>query len=106
MKYFNQPKRLSSLFVVISIFISCIAVAQSKEMYSRAKVLLDMSQHTMMKLAGLGVAVDHGDEGLLQVQHLQPQLGIRRAAVLDGGAVRWIGFRPEPGRPRPLSPMG
>lgn len=35
--------------------------AQKREKYSRAKIYLDPSGHTINDLSALGIAVDHGD---------------------------------------------
>ena len=34
--------------------------AQQQEKYSRIKIMLDLKEHSIMALAQLGVAIDHG----------------------------------------------
>jgi carboxypeptidase T len=55
-----NPFRLVLIITLINCF--CLTgFSQEKEQYSRAKIILDRKQHTMMNLSKLGVAVDHGD---------------------------------------------
>ena len=51
--------KFTSLIIAALLFISS-AYAQKKEQYSRAKIYLD-NTHTISQLAGLGLAVDHGE---------------------------------------------
>ena len=50
-------------FIVLlaAFFVFNIAAAQQQQHYSRAKIALDGSGHTMQELAALGIAVDHGE---------------------------------------------
>ena len=49
------------ILFILAVVLSSGSFAQKQENHSRVKVLLDMREHNMMKLAATGVAVDHGD---------------------------------------------